>query len=290
MKFIVLTSFLFVSFYCFSQEDRDTSLQKVYLRTKVKSVTIYELYSDGKKSQKLLTSYFDNKANEIKRVTYDKWLTGTKIEWEEFYFYDHTSKLLEHTVRNLKNDSSWRAIFFYDNHGNLIDKRNYRNNKPEYRFAIFYDSLQRKVLRMGYSIDFEKPESKTIYEYDSLGNCLHEISLSLYDSSISFPKTFGESNYRYNAKGQLVEAFNPNDTNHRTTYLYNQKGQLLRMTQYAPIGDEIDENDIKHPAGHRETNRIEYTYDATGLLIQEKFFYEKKYGSRRKYIYSYFKK
>src|SRR5262249_334170 len=122
MKFIVLASFLFLtSFFCFSQEDKDTSLQKAYLRAKVKSVTIYEQYTDGKKKpQKFLTSYFDTKANEIKRVTYNEWMPRKEIEWEEFYFYNHDSKLLEQTVRNLKNDSSWRAIFYYDNLGNLI--------------------------------------------------------------------------------------------------------------------------------------------------------------------------
>lgn len=289
MRLLILTSYLFLTIsYCFSQEDRDTSIQKLYLKNKVKSVTIWNYflkspYSDQKKSHKLLTSYFDIKANEIKRITYDERLTGKEIEWEEFFFYDHTSKLLEHIYGNLKNNSSWRAIFYYDDNGNLIDKKNYKDNKPEYRFTMSYDSLQRKTLMLGYSIYFDKAETKMTYEYDLIGHCLSETTIK-FDTTL-----IDKWNYRYNTKGQLIEEFAPNDTNYRfkRKYEYNNKGQLTKMINY-DTSLLTDENGNEH-LETKETNRYEYIYDTNGLLIQKKEFYDGKYTGGQKYFYTFFK-
>ena len=229
----------------------------------------------------------------------------TKLSSEEgdiVYQYNEQGYLV--SVTNVKGET---VRYTYDAFGNketmtLPDGR-------EIRYA--YDALNRLTSVKGFDgeetrysydatgrrIKTESSTLKTVYEYDSVGNLIRQLTEG--DSNVSFSYSHNkngyitkeirtengediESNYTYDALGQLT-AF-AQSTGYGERYTYDVAGNMTQKAitpenQNAPVTLKM-----KYNKGNQLTemlngrDRISYSYDPNGSMVQ-KVLNSRKYGT-----------
>jgi hypothetical protein len=236
--FILLSGILLYTNVLCAQEITKADI----LKFKIKSITTIE--EDG--SVKSVNRY--NELGDLVMI-FDK--KGDELKLREDFNYNGKGSVLLNTVYNT-DGSIWNSIkYFYDSAGRLARRELYN----------WKNSL----------------EGVKIYEYDTYGNKIKEVSNSKtsgnavtvfnYENSRLIEEevineTIGKeekSTYKYNRKGLLIEKksrYYFGNTTIRLIYTYNTSGRLLQMKE-------------KSNSGVSSVTIFQYTVD--GLLLSERW-------------------
>lgn len=200
--------------------------------------------------------------------------------------HDYYPNGLERTVNTVYDDgTTWSLTNYYDDSGNLT---RYVNNDGETRYSYNSDGWLIKAVATGsyaYTCD---------YTYDSSYN-LTAIRTVYSDGTVS------DSSYTYDAYGNDLSydyyyADGSGWSREHTAYYYDTEGrQTMSVSDYS--GDSYAYTDTTHyyydgwqlvraeTVDTNTTSRTDYSYDANGNLIGERYYFEGELENRCEYAY-----
>lgn len=268
MKSFFLTS-LFVVF-CFglvAQNEEKTILKGEVLNGKIK--TIYEKRNNDNKIDRFAYSF-----NELGLLIAEESSLFAGLNKKAIYTYNSKNQRIKTTMYDKEENETDYIEFVYENE-NLI-KRFYKHAKstPKITRYIDYEIDDYKYDENGNVIErkniFKRKDSRSEilqkhikYQYDSIGNCEIEETLS------STGKVVERKNNKYN-NCKLIETFTwqlfeGEDLYLKDIYEYNEDGTMKSHTYIVYMYGSTDEEVVKWT----ENYLYEYEYDINGRLVGE---------------------
>jgi len=246
------------------------------------------------------TYKYNDKGNKTEKK---KYYPGGVLETKYIYKYNDNGNLIEESDYFNENILNNKYTYKYDDTGNLIET-NYSNptgmkTKQTYKYDE-RENLIEKIYYTSFSVSsgYKGYETKSIYKYDSIGNEIAKENYmdgkftekvtykyddignmtkeNLYDS---FGKTLGESQYKYDVKGNKIEWSYKNalygGLEGKVTFKYDDKGNLIEENNYQSFG--LSQNNTTDKYEYDENNnwikRIVFIKEKPVGIIEREFEY-----------------
>lgn len=256
-KYLPLTIFS-LFYFCASAQDNSADILK---KNKVKEVRQYiKILAFKKPTDTCLTSYtkFDSDGNPIE---YFYTLTCHGFKTQNFINYEYKKGKLHKLHFKDENGEQYSITHFYDKKGDLIRQEYFYhqlNDGSTTSYEYFYnkktkllDSLRTETINpyegnkntiTTYEYDGDKITkivvnddkkvllSESIYEYDSLGNLINQLS-TVYGEQAGFD----QMSFSYNKTGQLTQTLDKMGRVAMIVYLPNEL--IYQVRRFDPNGE-----------------------------------------------------
>jgi hypothetical protein len=150
-----------------------------------------------------------------------------------------------------KGDLSMISISYFNEIGNLVEKRFYASNGDLwFRHVYKYNSRNNCIEEIRHDPE-SKISSRTIMEYDKKGNKKTRVSTYNQYNELSSKEV-----YKYDDKGNNIE-----------TAWHNAKSNLIRKSAFKYDNKDNLIQMISYDAGGKLSDKVTYTYDEYGNMV-----------------------
>ncbi|MCM1387339.1 MAG: hypothetical protein NC231_08435, partial [Bacillus sp. (in: Bacteria)] len=239
-------------------------------------------------------SEYDRAGKEIAQIVYGR---NESILKQITYDYDKVGNLVEQTEKKNGSSGTRKNIYTYNEMGDRTEYAIYFGGELYIRYEYKYDKMGRETGFTGYDEDGDIFVChKDEYEYDETGNVISDtlyiLSPSDYESGSCDDawELFQCEKYEYDEVGRKEKEILYMDDRMVLWYEweYDGKGRIFKKTRYAGSGSILAQDKYEYDDdgkiikkihteygyygkdGNPEEEITEYSYDASGNLIEER--------------------
>jgi len=210
-----------------------SDVKTTYVFNEMGNKTEYNSYTNNELMEKTVYQY-DEKGRKIKELT-----SGLVDNFN----YGSNDSLIEWT-RFRDNQMEFRHIYTYNPNGNLIQDESNDGLLTTYEYNQSGDKTETDYFVWGKAQNYKKDlKRKIIYKYDNNKNVVGKTDYTPAVPSFSQPEQTIQSSYRYDNKGNLIEAI---DNGVKHLYKYDVNGNQIEETGISAKGEVFSKITYKY--------------------------------------------
>ena len=252
---------------------KEQSRQRISL-IGIKTQTAWQIDIKDKSKHKFLVTEYDNHGNITSVTLYE----NEKIKDKDVFKYNYNNDMIEQSSFGENNKPEGKAIYKYDNEGNIEQYTYYKDGKAE---SVFKYQREKNVNKLTKYNSGDKIEYTLNYIFDKDINTGKLTNIVKYKSDNSKEL---EAQYKYNDQNKKSEKIllNPDNTmQHKFNYLYDENGNVKEISKTLPTGDigfrqefkydsRLNLTGITEYAKNEITDKIEYSYEYYDSVVKSK--------------------
>lgn len=210
-----------------------SNVKTTYVFNEMGNKTEYNSYTNNELMEKTVYQY-DDKGRKIKELT-----SGLVDNFN----YGNNDSLIEWT-RFRDNQMEFRHIYTYDANGNLTQDESNDGFLTTYEYDPNGTKTETAYFVWGKAQNYKKDlKRKVTYKFDNNKNLVSRNEYTPAVPSFSQPEQNIQSSYKYDSKGNLIEAIE-NGVKH--LYKYDANGNLIEETGISVKGEVFSKTTYKY--------------------------------------------